>query len=187
MRGLPFAVLTLLGLYACGLDAPNEPSYGAPGAIRDRDEVLSKIGGGTTPTADGGAAAGACESEADWAKDDDPTCTVKFSTTIFPKMKDDGVWKCSVQGCHNAITVKPLIPMTDAKAAFDALRKHKPGAPALFYVNPCSKSLADSFIVNNFKYEAADNNKGKLKMPPAGATPADIAELEKWVTCGSPF
>lgn len=176
---LPFAFAACV--VAC-LSAPPEPEYGAPGAIDNRNPD-DRTGGGAGGTA---GTATACATAADFAKDDDANCAVKFSTDIWPKLKNDGAWRCSTTGCHvSAIPPNVVVPMDSAGGTFEVLRAMKTKGTQNPYVNPCSKDPAASAFLANLKGELGT----KMPVATTGVTPpaaADLAQVETWLKCGAP-
>jgi hypothetical protein len=179
---LPLVCLVSAGalVAACGSDV--EPRYGPPGGLENAKfptptSTTTSTGtdGGTPPPSDAGVTDGSTPQ----------SCTVKFSTDIFPKMQPNGNWKCSTAGCHNV--TNPIIDQNNAGTAYTSLTGYTIVGTGKPYVNPNSTDPAQSTIVCNM---TTPSTCGAELMPKAGtgtpATTAEMTTITTWLQCGAP-
>jgi hypothetical protein len=179
---LPAAAFGALVVIACA--PPEDPAIGAPNGILGRQPPSAVGDGGAAPPS--GNQGVAC-TEADWAKDDDAACAVKWSTDIFPKVT--GAWNCTLAGaCHQpgapggSPAALPLIDKDNAATAFKQLAEFKNDSLGRVYINPCSKVLGESAFHGNIS-----GTVGKVMPPGSGVSvQADKDQLKTWIECGAP-
>ena len=124
---------------------------------------------------------------------DGGACAVSWSTTIYPKyISAAGTWKCADANCHGPGAAQlPSISDDVAKAYLSLATYLGSGATSFArkaYINPCSIDPATSALDCNIKGSCTP------KMPvtgasvaSAGATAAEIADVDTWLKCGAPF
>jgi hypothetical protein len=184
--------LLLLAMVAAGVGAVSvactaevsDPRYGPPGGLRNSQLPSPATGSGTgtgtapTSTPEGGTGEGGVNPA---------SCTVKFSTDIYPSMQQGGTWKCaSTNGCHGgagapSVTIDP----NNAATAYTTLSKYTAtgGKP---YFNANSTDPNASAVTCNLAGQCGG------QMPPPGnaaggaADPATEAKLKTWLQCGAP-
>lgn len=165
--------------YQKGVD---DPSFGAPEALKDRKPPgrSSDLGGGG---GDGGGGGG----------DDQPACVVAggaivdggaCAVTFADVLATFDQAGCGNAGCHNAGSIYDPQPIdtSNPDATYALLTKFKlsNGTP---YVNPCSVDPAESSIYCNLDTLATCGTR----MPSASTFRADLLSIvETWVKCGAP-
>jgi hypothetical protein len=180
--------LLLLAVVSFGVAAANaactaevsDPRFGPPGGLRNVQLPTPATGSsGPTPTPDGGGGGGD-------GGVNPQSCTVKFSTDIYPSMQPGGTWKCAeTTTCHGgAGKATPLIDPNSAANAYNTLiADTSTGKP---YINNKSMDPTASGMTCNLAGTCSlpmpqtPNNVG------AAADPATAAKLATWLQCGAP-
>lgn len=108
---------------------------------------------------------------------DGSACKVSFKTDILPLLD-------ACKSCHGTGANKPTIVTTDSDGTWRALAEFtsKVNRPL---VNPCSKSVADSVLVQTIDPTVPPAERGSL-MPPSSGLPAAVPKVKEWVECGAP-
>ena len=172
---IPVASIGAAAVAACGGDI--DTKYGPPGGLRNAS-FPSGSDTGTAPTSTGSGGDGGVTPQ---------SCTVKFSTEIYPSMQPGGAWKCSNSTCHGTVGgTPPFIDPASADATYASLKVYPiNGKP---YFNTASTDPAQSTFECNVK-----GTCGLGTMPIINATvgatavsAGDITKIDTWLKCGSP-
>jgi hypothetical protein len=150
--------------------SPNDQNVSSGNASSTSSSGAEGGTGCTPPPADAGA--------------DCPTFTTMWTKYFSPQ----GVWGCGKAGCHAAGGQAPQ-PMVDQAATYTLLKTTAKvtGAPAsnLPYINPSCIEDTQSSITCNIAQKPKLCGVSAMPLTPP-ATPAALADLAKWVSCGAP-
>lgn len=168
------AIPLALAFVMLGCSSPT-PNYGIGNGLR-----------GSPPTAAGVQIADASvipPGILDASCDAAPTCSVSWSTDIFPSMESTGPWQCASHTCHGG-SQAPAIKDGDPSGAYASLAVYK-GTYSNPYIVPCNTDPTSCSIICNL----TANGCGSTMPTGSGAplTPTDLATLQTWVQCGSPL
>jgi hypothetical protein len=185
---LVIAVPLVAAALAGGTSACNDDTvrYGPANGLQGKtpnDQVFGADGGGTsggTSSGTGEGGTGGCTPPAADAGADCPTFTTMWTKYFSPA----GEWGCGKAGCHVAGGQAPG-PMTDQAATYTLLKTTKVTSSTLNYINPSCIEASQSAITCNI---AQKPTLCGLAVMPSGlpASAASLADLAKWVGCGSP-
>jgi hypothetical protein len=195
---------------ACGVGAmsacltyvpPDEPNYGPPSGLQGRQSELPSASSSGASGSSSGAATGSssgtgagsssgtgtssgtqylCEQQGGELVDAG-TCSVSFTTDLYPKMEASGAWTCASASCH--ATVAPVLSGS-AQDYYTTLANYEATTSAPPYVNPCSTNPADSQFACNVATTGTCGSQMPLGAPLATAGQQSVAT---WVACGAPF
>jgi hypothetical protein len=165
--------LGVIGPLACGDDPSVKLAKGnallgeSPKDIApDSGAVATGEGGCTKPSGEGGANC--------------PTFATMWTKYFGPQ----GEWACGAAGCHGAGGNEPQ-PLTDQATAYGVLTKYTK-LKNLPYVNSGCIEEEQSPIVCNIAAKPAQCSLQGAMPQGKTASAASIADLEKWIQCGSP-
>jgi hypothetical protein len=135
-------------------------------------------------TGDGGTSSGGGEGGGACTKPGPPAAGCPSFATLWTKYFSPGAeWGCGKAGCHNLGGNSPQ-PLIEQQATYTALAAYViKGVP---YVNPkCTEPEQSSIICNITGKPSQCSLQGSM---PQSITPsaASLADLQKWVSCGSP-
>jgi hypothetical protein len=168
-----FVVVLVPVVVACGSE--DDTRYGGPTGLTGRR--VAPISGTAAPASTGPTSA--CDAGA---------CSVSFQQTIFAKyMAASGTWKCADSSCHGAgSSQEPSIDGTNAQAAYNSLTTYTQlqGEP---YIAACVTDPTASAIDCNLKGVCSQMPQAGAGVNAAQPTPAELQDLETWLTCGAPF
>jgi len=161
--------------------------YGPPSVLGNYD--LPAPAGGSLGAQEGGAPVdpnALCNGAGPIFKSGD-TCAIKWSTDLFPQMKNDGPLKCSNPTCHGLpSTQAPTISDTDPSVAWGQLTKFtNANLSNKVYIDPCVKDENASAFTCNL-----GGCGTQMPYPGVAATipaPDDFkTKLKTWLQCGAP-